>query len=225
MTTSRVGTTTKADKGTPASSRPASPTDRGAATRRHILAVATEQFLAHGYDGTSLNDVIRAAGITKGAFYHHFPSKQALALEVVDYQHKETTKRVMQVAAQHPRATDQLRAIAEVVCDMKGHTGDQHSSFQIFCTELREDVPDLGKETAQQTTMWVDLGAAVIARAQDEGDIHADVAPRAVAEVLVTLVMGAEHISSMLSGGADFRERVVRSLDLFFEILRPAGKR
>jgi len=201
------------------------PTDRGAATRRRIVAVATEQFLAHGYDGTSLNDVISAAGITKGAFYHHFPSKQALALEVVDYWHGEATKRIMQVAAQYPRAVGQLRAIAQVVCDMKGHAGDQNSSFQIFCTELREDVPDLGSKTAQQAGMWVDLGAAVIARAQDEGDIRPDADPRAVAEVMVTLVMGAEHISSMVSGGVDFRERVVRTLDLLFEILRPVGRR
>ncbi len=224
MTTARIATP-KADKGTPSAARTASPTDRGAATRRRILTVASEQFLAHGYDGTSLNDMIRAAGITKGAFYHHFSSKQALALEVVDDIHSEMTKRVMQVASQYPRATDQLRAMAEVVCDMKGHLGDQHSSLQIFCTELREDVPDLGKKTAQQNALWVDLGAAVVARAQDEGDIRADVAPRAVAEVLVTLVMGAEHISSMVSGGADFRERVVRTLDLTFEILRPVGGR
>src|SRR6266508_3236138 len=57
-------------------------TDRGEATRRRILDVAARSFAEHGFRGNSLNDIVRESGLTKGAFYFHFPSKEALALAV-----------------------------------------------------------------------------------------------------------------------------------------------
>src|SRR6266545_8221941 len=84
--------------------RTARVTERGSATRQHILAVATEAFLAHGYAGTSLSDLIGAAGITKGGFYHHFPSKEALAVEVVRARQAEWAARVMEASADLDRA-------------------------------------------------------------------------------------------------------------------------
>ena len=46
--------------------------------REELLDHAQALFLTRGYDKASLNDVIASAGISKGAFYHYFPSKEAL---------------------------------------------------------------------------------------------------------------------------------------------------
>jgi AcrR family transcriptional regulator len=46
--------------------------------RAELLDRATGLFLRHGYDNVSLNDLIADAGVSKGAFYHWFPSKDAL---------------------------------------------------------------------------------------------------------------------------------------------------
>ncbi|RAZ84569.1 TetR/AcrR family transcriptional regulator [Mesorhizobium hawassense] len=46
--------------------------------REELLDHAQALFLTHGYDRASLNDVIAAAGVSKGAFYHYFASKEAL---------------------------------------------------------------------------------------------------------------------------------------------------
>jgi AcrR family transcriptional regulator len=46
--------------------------------RRELLDHAQALFFERGYDATSVNDVIAAAGTSKGAFYHHFPSKESL---------------------------------------------------------------------------------------------------------------------------------------------------
>jgi TetR/AcrR family transcriptional regulator, transcriptional repressor for nem operon len=55
-------------------------TDRGTETRRRILEVAAEAFSDRGYAGTSLSDVLKASGVTKGGFYFHFPSKSLVSL-------------------------------------------------------------------------------------------------------------------------------------------------
>jgi AcrR family transcriptional regulator len=51
---------------------------RGEATRSQLIAVATRLFAAQGYDDTSIEAVLRAAGVSRGSLYHHFASKEAL---------------------------------------------------------------------------------------------------------------------------------------------------
>ena len=52
--------------------------ERTDATRGRLLAVARKLFATKGYAATSLDALVRRAGVTKGAFYHHFPDKQAI---------------------------------------------------------------------------------------------------------------------------------------------------
>lgn len=47
-------------------------------TERNILSAALGLMRERGFDKVSIRDICRAAGITTGAFYHHFPSKEAL---------------------------------------------------------------------------------------------------------------------------------------------------
>ena len=51
-------------------------------TRDRILAAALDLFLSAGVEGASVADICRAAGVSNGSFFHHFPSKEELALEL-----------------------------------------------------------------------------------------------------------------------------------------------
>ena len=51
---------------------------RSAESIDHLVAAARRRFGQFGYEGTSIDDIARAAGRTKGAVYHHFPDKRAL---------------------------------------------------------------------------------------------------------------------------------------------------
>jgi len=57
---------------------------RGEATRSQLIAVATRMFAANGYEGTSIEAVLQEAGVSRGALYHHFGSKEALFEAVVE---------------------------------------------------------------------------------------------------------------------------------------------
>ncbi|MBZ9766778.1 TetR/AcrR family transcriptional regulator [Mesorhizobium sp. CA6] len=52
--------------------------------RRRVLDVAEGAFQARGYHASSLGDLMAAAGVTGGALHHHFPTKKALALAVIE---------------------------------------------------------------------------------------------------------------------------------------------
>ena len=53
-------------------------------TKDKLLMAAEQRFLAKGYTATTVDEICSSAGATKGAFFHHFPSKEALALTVLE---------------------------------------------------------------------------------------------------------------------------------------------
>ncbi|GAB3291617.1 ScbR family autoregulator-binding transcription factor [Parasphingorhabdus pacifica] len=59
---------------------------RAQVTRHAIVVAAAEEFDRVGYDGTPLSAILRRGGVTKGAFYFHFPSKEAVAAELLRFQ-------------------------------------------------------------------------------------------------------------------------------------------
>ena len=57
--------------------------------RAELLNRAAGLFLQHGYENVSLNDLIADAGVSKGAFYHWFPSKDALVAALAERSARE----------------------------------------------------------------------------------------------------------------------------------------
>jgi AcrR family transcriptional regulator len=67
---------------------------QGEATRHALLDAACKLFGEHGYATTSIDDVARAANVTKGAFYHHYDGKQELFAGVYEQVKREVSERV-----------------------------------------------------------------------------------------------------------------------------------
>lgn len=67
-------------------------------TRRALVAAARPLFSRHGYGAVSLADIVAAAGVTKGALYHHFGSKAGIFRAVVDQVQHEVADRVAAAA-------------------------------------------------------------------------------------------------------------------------------
>lgn len=53
-------------------------------TKQRIVEEAYKLFYENGFKSTSVNDVMKSANMSKGAFYHHYKSKQQLGLEVIE---------------------------------------------------------------------------------------------------------------------------------------------
>ncbi len=83
---------------------------RGDATRRAIIGVATRLFTEHGYEAASTELVLRESGISRGALYHHFPKKEALFTAVLQAAEAMIAAKVTEAAAGATNPLEALRA-------------------------------------------------------------------------------------------------------------------
>ena len=169
-------------------------TEKGGETRRRIIDAARTAFGERGYGATSMNDLIAAAGVTKGGFYFHFASKRELAVEVIRTDQERMRAEVLAVAGEHERASDQLvamvRALIPAIETQKGVVG-----LEQLCAEVRSGGSDdpvlVGPHVA-----WIATTAELLERAQAQGDLAPDVDPQLGARFAVGAFMGLEGLAA-----------------------------
>ena len=88
-------------------------TKKARATRERIVNEAVQLFSVKGYFHTTLDDVMAKVRLTKGGFYAHFDSKEALARAVVEHATQMWTHKVMAFVSSVKDPRDQLRALIE----------------------------------------------------------------------------------------------------------------
>lgn len=82
--------------------------ERSATTREAIVAAATRLFAERGYEATGIDEVTRAAGVSKGALYHHYADKADVLAAVYEDVETKLVERLVAVAS---RETDPLEAV------------------------------------------------------------------------------------------------------------------
>jgi AcrR family transcriptional regulator len=98
--------------------------------RTEMLDRAFAFFLQRGYDNVSLNDLIADAGVSKGAFYHWFPSKDALIAAVAERSARDQLAAVEHVLAKsRGDALARLNAVLQTGFDVKIATGARQSTW------------------------------------------------------------------------------------------------
>lgn len=78
-------------------------------TRQKILDEAYRLFLQHGYHGASMSRLVEATGLSKGAIYHHFRSKEEIFVEVLTSRVRELIAELENVEDSDPRETARKR--------------------------------------------------------------------------------------------------------------------
>lgn len=84
--------------------------EQGQATREQIVVAATDLFARQGYEGTSIEAVLAASEVSRGALYHHFASKEALFEAVLERVEQGIATRIVAAASAGPDAVGRLRA-------------------------------------------------------------------------------------------------------------------
>ena len=91
--------------------------ERSRATRAALLAAGRALFAAHGFAGAAREDIVERAGVTRGALYHHFASKEDLFRAVVIEMEEEVTQRVAEAGLRGTDPMDQFRRGCQAFLD------------------------------------------------------------------------------------------------------------
>jgi AcrR family transcriptional regulator len=187
----------------------ASPTRKGAATRAFLLRTAAEVFARRGYSATTMNDLITASGLAKGAFYFHFRSKAELALSVLDEEQSRIAERVRDRMSLLDSAAGQLRALVPTMLELLTSEPRAWSLYRLSRELHTDDAVD--DRACRAMTHWVGVVTDIVARAQADGDVRADLDPAALATVIVGAFDGIKSLTDTLAPGAPpelFAERI-----------------
>ena len=155
------------------------------------MAAAIDCFARLGYQGTTIDRIARAASVTKGAVYYHFRDKEELLFEAVK---DRVSGFEAQVLEQVSPARDALASMKQVVDSCFFHaTVSNHRRFIItLMIEALDTNPRLSTEFRNILRRMRAFLGGVVRRGQQRGELRADVAPAAVAAVIMGGIIGAE---------------------------------
>jgi AcrR family transcriptional regulator len=190
---------------------------RAEETRSHILDAAGELFAARGYDATSVADICAQAGVTKGAFYHHFASKQAVFLELRDRWLAPLEAQL--TLARDPSETlpQLLQQVADMARAMFAEAGEDQRQ-QVFLELLSAARQDPTILPALLTPMhrYREWFAQVISAGIKEGTLR-KVDRALAAQVLVSLGFGLIMLSLLDPHGGDWGDIASRAMPLLMQ--------
>ena len=158
---------------------------RAQITRQTIIDAAAEVFGELGFGNASLTEMIDRAGVTKGAFHYHFPTKEAIARALVDHAESSIVEAFdTELRASAVPALECLVRAAFVVADRARSDIKVAVGIQLWDTLGHQDTLPANR------TRNHDLAIEAIGRAVREGDLCADVDPEDVCHTLWVSMLG-----------------------------------
>ena len=164
-------------------------TSRGASTRQRIVDATVNLTYAKGVEGTSLDDVRAAAGVSKSQLYHYFADKDALAREVISAQ-------AARVLASQGTALTQLDSLAALRrwcdCILALNRGVANGGCPLgsLASELANKSEQARALLVAGFNSWEDLLAEGFAKMQENGELGRSAVPRDLAISVLCAVQG-----------------------------------
>ncbi|GGQ78090.1 hypothetical protein GCM10010250_57160 [Streptomyces althioticus] len=153
---------------------------------QRLLAAATRLFAEQGYDRTSVQEIVEAAGVTKGALYHYFGSKDDLLHEVYARVLRLQQERLDQFADADEPIEKRLRGAA---ADVVVTTIENLDDASIFFRSMHHLSPEKNKQVRAERRRYHERFRALIEEGQREG-VFSTATP---ADLVVDYHFGSVH--------------------------------
>lgn len=177
---------------------------RAEATRRKIIDTAVELFSELGYGETGLADVLQRAGVSKGAFYYHFDSKEAVAKAIID---EFDNRAAIAVEENFDPSEPTLDGMIKSTFAMQ-HLMHRDPAIQIG-QMLSQALNQVSSAGSRMYSGWTEKFQEMVNAIAGAGGIRADVDPLDVADAIWSGVLGAHLVSA--ARGDDPYARLARS--------------
>jgi AcrR family transcriptional regulator len=167
--------------------------EKNAATQRRLLDAARDVFGRRGYGSASLEEIAEEAGFSRGALYHHFESKEALFLALLDERLTERVNEIERVFAEgettKEATIEQARQAANDAVDVFGQNREWRALYLEFVAHADRS-PDFRRQLALRSAACRDALTRVVRRRAQEVGIELPIAPEQLALAIEALAQG-----------------------------------
>ena len=162
-------------------------------TRDHLIDVGLELMHQHGYNATGLTEILNAADVPKGSFYHHFGSKEDFAAAALERYVARGAKHVADVLkGSNVQPLKRLKRYFNDLTKMYGqHAPIPGCMMGRFTLEIAAENPQLRKQTSAAFGRWQHDIATVVQEAVTQKELPAGTDPESLAGFLLNSWQGA----------------------------------
>jgi AcrR family transcriptional regulator len=186
------------------------PQQRSEETRARILDAAVRRFAVVGYDGASVDDICSEAGVSKGAFYHHYPTKQAIFLALMQGWLKLIDMGMD--AARKDTVPETLMHMTNLLPGVFAAAEDRLPMFLEFWLQASRD-ETIWKAMIAPYHHYQDQFAKLVEDGMAEGSLKATDS-RVAAQVIVSLAVGLVLQGVLDPHGADWEKTARESMHI-----------
>ncbi len=188
---------------------------RSEATRRKILDAAIDVFGEVGYASAAWGTIIERTGMTKGALYHHFDSKESLASAIIDEGSNTLLGAFRNVCGSSSPALENMIHGTFTVGNML-----RSDKMARAAEQLTRALSGFNESAARFCMGLVELLAAEARRAGAEGDLRSDLDPAIVSESIMGALLGTRLLSDAIPAMGVEADLIKRTGQLW-ELLLP----
>ncbi|MGW7408131.1 ScbR family autoregulator-binding transcription factor [Streptomyces sp. NPDC054833] len=193
---------------------------RAEQTRSTIIAAAADLFDRHGYESTSLSDIVEHAQVTKGALYFHFAAKEDLAHAIMELQSRASRQVLREVESRGCSSLESLMRTTFGIARLAVEGPIPRAGLRLATAEVTVR-PPLRHPFAE----WLELATRKLLGAVRESDVHPDIDIDAVAHSLVYFFVGTRVAGRSLEPVARLPRRVAEMWHLMIRSLVPVPRR
>jgi TetR/AcrR family transcriptional regulator, transcriptional repressor for nem operon len=169
-------------------------------SREKIVTESLKLFSLKGFNNTSISDILKATDISKGGFYNHFKSKEALFTAVLS-----EARRVWRIEnlADVDKMHRQIDKVKKVLVNFRDRYLKDAVHFPggcVFITlsvELDDQLPHLSSQLSQGFRATKALIKKYLDRAKEKGEIRSDVSTSHVSEIIFSSILGMSVVYGM----------------------------
>nr|BBH92465.1 TetR family transcriptional regulator [Thermogemmatispora argillosa] len=196
--------------------------EAAAQTREQLLQAALRCFLEQGYAATTLEEIARRAGTTRGAIQWHFGSKADLFNAVVREQYERAARKLLPLYQRDGSPLATLREILLAWLSYPEEDADFRAMLEL--TTLRTGMlPELQSGVAEKIQA-VEAGIAhfaeLLRRARVAGEIRPDIVPEQAAITAYGLIMGLSSLWLLNPRAFSLRACAAEAVEIFIRGLR-----
>jgi TetR/AcrR family transcriptional regulator, transcriptional repressor for nem operon len=195
---------------------------KGTETRNRIIEKAAPLFNRKGFEGCSMQDIVKAVGLEKGSLYGHFPTKEALAVAAFEYAWNETSAARMAKVDTGKNAIEKLKIHVHNVVSLPSFPGGCPLLNTI--TDNDDGNPALKKMARDALKQWRSYLQNILKEGQNRKEVQSEVEPEAVAALIISLLEGAMALDRV-DRKSGFLEGAGRHLTVYLDtiVLHPAS--